>query len=86
MTWTEKVEAEVRSVLAALFAADPRTVDADASLRDDIGADSLGLTEALAALEDRLGVLLPDDAGFLANLTTVGDLVGAFAGLEVADR
>lgn len=40
---------------------------------DDLGIDSLGMASMLTELEDRLDVMLPDDA--LEKLTTVGDIL-----------
>ena len=44
-----------------------------ASLQEDLGADSLDAVDLNMALEDELGVSIDDEA--LANLKTVGDLV-----------
>lgn len=79
MSPVEQVENQVREVLAAAFAADPDLLHADSSLRDDVGADSLGMMEVLYVLEQRLGILLPDGDAFLLDVVTVGDLTRAFA-------
>jgi acyl carrier protein len=39
---------------------------------DDLGIDSMTMLEAVVALEDRIGVLIPDDEW--ARFSTVGDL------------
>ena len=43
------------------------------SFTDDLGIDSMTMLEAVVALEDRFGVLIPDDDW--AQFSTVGDLV-----------
>ena len=45
----------------------------EASLADDLGADSLDAVELNMALEDNLGVAISDEE--LANMKTVGDIV-----------
>ncbi|HEV2999812.1 MAG TPA: acyl carrier protein [Solirubrobacteraceae bacterium] len=77
MSEDTEIEARVRAELATRFALPDGELDDGDSLRDDLGADSLAIAEALAALEHRLGVELPDTDEFLAGLQTVGDLVRA---------
>jgi acyl carrier protein len=79
MTVTRTIEEQVKAQLAAAFATDADALAPEASLRDDLGADSLALVEALHGLEERLGILLPDADSFLLDLATVGDVVRAFA-------
>ena len=64
---------DVRAVLAATAGVDPTEVTAEKSFTGDLGVDSMTMLEAVVALEDRLGVLIPDDAWALCS--TVGDLV-----------
>jgi acyl carrier protein len=44
-----------------------------ANLREDLGADSLDMAELVMALEDRVGVSIPD--GSLAGVVTVQDAI-----------
>lgn len=53
------------------FNADDVTMEA--SLTETLGADSLDAVELQLALEDSLGVSIPDDA--LTQMKTVGDIV-----------
>lgn len=48
-------------------------VTMEASLSEDLGADSLDAVELNMALEDELGVAIPDEE--LAKMKTVGDIV-----------
>lgn len=48
-----------------------------ARLADDLGLDSMGLTEALLALEDELGISIPEPVQ--AGLSTFDDLVAVVA-------
>ena len=50
---------------------DPAEVTLEKSF-DDLGVDSMTMVEAVVALEDRIGVLIPDDEW--ARFSTVGDL------------
>jgi acyl carrier protein len=74
---TGTLEQRVRSALGSAFAVDESTIHPGLELRDELGADSLALMELLATFEDELGVELPEDAGFVAAITTVGDMVRA---------
>ena len=48
-------------------------VTLEATLSEDLGADSLDAVELNMALEDEFGVAIPDEE--LAKLKTVGDIV-----------
>lgn len=52
---------------------DADKVTMEATLADDLGADSLDAVELNMALEDNLGVAISDEE--LANMKTVGDIV-----------
>lgn len=73
------VEFQVRKVIAEHLGVDPGEVGPEVSLRDDLAADSLDLVEMVSALEDRLGVLVPDRV--VERARTCGDLVDALAAL-----
>jgi acyl carrier protein len=63
---------DITAVLASTAGLDPANVTAEKSF-DDLGVDSMTLLEAVVAIEDRFGVLIPDDEW--ARFSTVGDLV-----------
>jgi acyl carrier protein len=62
--------AVLREVVAEVLAIDPESVVEEAALREDLKADSLDLAEIVMALQDRLGVSLPEQG--LKEITTVG--------------
>ena len=45
----------------------------EASISDDLGADSLDVVDLLMSLEDEFDIEIPDDE--IENVKTVGDLV-----------
>lgn len=63
----------VRDVLVNVRGVDPAQVVLDASLTDDLGADSLDAIEVIMALEAYYDKELDDEG--LENLKTVGDVV-----------
>ncbi|BAL00941.1 acyl carrier protein [Oscillibacter valericigenes Sjm18-20] len=64
---------KVRDVIVETLACEADQVTMEASLADDLGADSLASVELVMALEEATGVSI-DDAE-LPNLKTVGDIV-----------
>jgi len=69
--------AEVLQVLrdkaVELLEVDADAVQEDRSFVDDLGVDSLSLVELTMALEDELGITLPEDE--LADVATIGAFV-----------
>lgn len=53
-------------------------IQPEAKLREDLGADSLDLTELVMVLEDHFDISIPDSE--LANIETVQDLVDYIGG------
>ena len=64
---------KVRDIIVDTLSCEADAVTMEATLADDLGADSLDAVELNMALEDNLGVSIPDKE--LANLKTVGDIV-----------
>lgn len=64
---------KVRDVIVETLACEADQVTMEASLADDLGADSLASVELVMALEEATGIAI-DDAE-LPNLKTVGDIV-----------
>lgn len=64
---------KVRDVIVETLACEADQVTMEASLADDLGADSLASVELVMALEEATGVAI-DDAE-LPNLKTVGDIM-----------
>lgn len=69
------VAQRVRALIAEHLGVRPDDLGAHVSLRDDLAADSLDLLEVSVALEDDLGIDLPEK--ILADVRTVGELVEA---------
>lgn len=69
------VAERVRQLVAERLGVGPEMLASHASLRDDLAADSLDLLEVSVALEDDLGVTLPER--MLDDVRTVGELVAA---------
>ena len=72
------IAARVRALLAEAFGVEEEALSAATSLYEDIGADSLSIMDAICALEDDLGIELPESLEFARGIRTVGDLVAAF--------
>lgn len=64
---------KVKEIIVDTLSCDADKVTMEANLFDDLGADSLDAVELQLALEDSLGVSIPDDA--LTQMKTVGDIV-----------
>ncbi|HIY10941.1 MAG TPA: acyl carrier protein [Candidatus Anaerofilum excrementigallinarum] len=64
---------KVRDIIVDTLSCSIDDVTLEASLADDLGADSLDAVELNMALEDKLGVSIPDEE--LAGMKTVGDIV-----------
>ena len=70
---TSEALGDIRTVLASITGVDSGEVTAEKTFAGDLGIDSMTLLEAIVAIEDRFGVLIPDDDW--ARFSTVGDLV-----------
>ena len=64
---------EIKAVIVETLSVDEDKVTLDASLSDDLGADSLDAVELGMAIEDAVGVAIADED--LPNIETVQDLV-----------
>ena len=64
---------KVRDIIVDTLSCDADKVTMEATLADDLGADSLDAVELNMALEDNLGVAISDEE--LTNMKTVGDIV-----------
>ena len=52
---------KVKDLLAKQLRLDVATIDDDASILDDLGADSLEVVEMLMTLESEFGIIVPDE-------------------------
>ena len=64
---------QVRDIIVETLGCDAEQVTMDASLADDLGADSLASVELVMALEEATGISIEDSA--LAGMKTVGDVM-----------
>ena len=64
---------KVRDVIVDTLGCDAEQVTLEATLAEDLGADSLASVELVMALEEATGLSI-DDAD-VANLKTVGDIM-----------
>jgi len=64
---------QVRDVIVDTISCDADEVTMDASLTDDLGADSLDAVELNMAFEDAFDIAIPDEE--MENIKTVGDVV-----------
>ncbi len=65
---------KVKEIIVDTLSCKEEDVTMQASLADDLDADSLDAVELNMALEDAFGVSIPDEE--LASMKTVADIVG----------
>jgi acyl carrier protein len=66
------LEQRIRGVVARQLGVELAEVVPDASLYEDLGADSLELVELLMALEDEFDIEVPEDVA--ETVTTIADV------------
>lgn len=64
---------KVKDIIVENLGCDESEVTMEATLMDDLGADSLDAVELSLALEDELGIKIPDED--FENMKTVKDIV-----------
>ena len=73
----QEIEEKVRKVLAEQLAVDESQVTTEARFAEDLNADSLDLTEAVLALEDEMGIEIPEEE--MEGVKTVGQAIDLVA-------
>ena len=73
----QEIEDRVRKVLAEQLAVDESQVTVQARFAEDLNADSLDLTEAVLALEDEMGIEIPEEE--MEGVKTVGQAIDLVA-------
>ncbi len=68
-------DTRVIGVMASALERDPADFVLTASLRKDLGIDSVDLLGLVGELEDALGIRFPSDPDLMTKVETVGDLV-----------
>jgi acyl carrier protein len=71
---------KVRDIILEVIDVDREKITPQASLRDDLRADSLASVEIIMALEDEFGIQI--DEQFARSLTTVRDLLDAIESMR----
>ena len=66
------LEKRIRGVVARQLGVEVSEVLPDASLQEDLGADSLELVELLMALEDEFDIEVPEEVA--ETITTIADV------------
>ncbi len=69
----QKIFDLISARLAELVECDPAEITTETRLEEDLEADSLDLVELVMALEEELGLEIPDEE--LEGIRTVGDAV-----------
>ena len=64
---------KVRDILVEQLDVEEDKVTMEASITDDLGADSLEVVDLVMSLEEEFDVEIPDDQ--VENIKTVGDIV-----------
>ena len=73
----EEVARKVKQLIADRFDRSIDEVTEDAGFVDDLGADSLDITELLMALEEEFNIEIDDDAN---SIVTVGQAIDYITG------
>ena len=63
---------DVKDIIVDKLGVPAAEITENASFQNDLGADSLDIVELLMTLEDKYGVIVPDDE--VVNLKTVGSI------------
>ena len=74
---SSKIKKDVKKLVGQIARMDYRKVREDASIRDDLGIDSLAAMEILASIEKRLGIVIDEARAF--DVVTVEDLLDLVA-------
>lgn len=64
---------KVKEIIVDQLDVDEDKVTLEASITEDLGADSLDIVDLVMSFEDEFGIEIPDDE--VENVKTVGDIV-----------
>ncbi|MBQ3567195.1 MAG: acyl carrier protein [Oscillospiraceae bacterium] len=64
---------KVKSIIADQLDVEEDKVVADASITEDLGADSLDVVDLIMSIEEEFDIEIPDEA--VEDIKTVGDIV-----------
>jgi acyl carrier protein len=68
----DNLEVQIRSIVAEQLGCDMGEVTPEASILEDLGADSLDVVELVMAIEEAFDIEVPDEA--VERLLTVSDV------------
>jgi acyl carrier protein len=68
----DTLEVRIRSIVADQLGCDKAEVTANASILDDLGADSLDVVELVMAIEEAFDIEVPDED--VEQLRTISDM------------
>jgi acyl carrier protein len=68
----DNLEVRIRSIVAEQLGCDQGEVTANASILDDLGADSLDVVELVMAIEEAFDIDVPDED--VETLRTINDM------------
>ena len=74
---SENIEQRVKEIVVEQLGVNPDQVTREASFVDDLGADSLDSVELIMAVEEAIGLSIPEEEA--TTLTTVGAVVDYLA-------
>ncbi len=63
---------EIIEAIAKQLKIDPANITPETDIIDDLGADSLDVVELLMTIEDKYGIVVPDDE--VTNLRTIAKM------------
>ena len=64
---------KVKSIIVEQLVADEAEVTMDATIQDDLGADSLDVVDLVMSIEESFDIEIPDEE--VEGIKTVGDIV-----------
>ena len=69
----EEIESKVKEIIVSKLGVDESEVKPEASVTNDLGADSLDTVELIMEFEKAFGISIPDDKA--EKIATVGDAI-----------
>ena len=73
MATEDKIEQEIRKVVAEVLEMEPDKISTDAKFVEDLGMDSMMALEIMAAIEKKYRIAIPED--MLPKFTSLGQTV-----------
>lgn len=64
---------KLKDIIAEQLSVEADEVSLEASIQDDLGADSLDVVDLITTIEDEFDISIPDEA--VEDIKTVGDMV-----------